>query len=194
MRQPLTAEQFFAAAAFFLIFVSRSWASIAISLTLAFFWAWLALTYHLLFFARINLLAYAFSGLSFIGAFIFLWQGVIRHRLRFAWRADARSSIGVAPGRLRPSHLSRLVVVGWTPLSCPANLWPPLPHDDLYRGPSRIFGAAVSPQSLHRPRIMVCDGNASRLSSRRPARSFSYCRGGCRPGTVGAVTRAGWPS
>jgi len=116
MRLPFTAEQFFAvfrdyndavwpaqvvlvglaAAAFFLIFVSRSWASIAISLTLAFFWAWLALTYHLLFFARINLLAYAFSGLSFIGAFIFLWQGVIRHRLRFAWRADARSSIGVA--------------------------------------------------------------------------------------------------
>lgn len=72
----------------------QRWSGIAISGILAFLWAWLALAYHLAFFARINPLAYAFSALSMIGALVFLWHGVIRRRLRFAWTGGGRAIAG----------------------------------------------------------------------------------------------------
>lgn len=78
----------------FLVLVPRRWAGAAVSLALAFLWAWLALAYHLAFFTSINPLAYVFSGVSLVGALIFLWQGVIRHRLKFAWNGGTRGVCG----------------------------------------------------------------------------------------------------
>ena len=67
-----------------------------VSAILAFLWAWLALAYHVAFFAAINPLAYAFAALSLLGAAAFAWQGVVRGRLRFRPAADARTALGVA--------------------------------------------------------------------------------------------------
>ena len=81
------------AAIIFLLRPSR-WTSIAVSSILAFLWAWIALAYHLAFFARINPLAYVFSGISLVGAVVFLWQGVVHRRLQFAWGGGPRAAIG----------------------------------------------------------------------------------------------------
>ena len=115
MELPFTAEQFFgvfreyneavwpaqalllglALAALAVMLIQSSWSGPVVSLILAFFWAWLAVAYHFLFFSRINPLAYAFGGLSLAGALLLLWEGVIRRRLQFAWVGGARVATGV---------------------------------------------------------------------------------------------------
>jgi len=67
---------------------------VGVSAILAFLWAWLAVVYHLSFFARINPLAYVFSGVSLAGALTFLWQGIVQRRLRFAWVGGSRAFVG----------------------------------------------------------------------------------------------------
>lgn len=67
-----------------------------ISLILALLWAWLALVYHLVFFTQINPLAYFFAALSLAGACVFLWQGVVRQGLDFAWVGGYRALVGVS--------------------------------------------------------------------------------------------------
>ena len=78
-----------------LVLRPRPWTGRVISGILAFLWFWLALAYHLAFFSRINPLAYGFSLVSLIGAFVFVWQGLIRRRLEFAWRWGPRAILGV---------------------------------------------------------------------------------------------------
>ena len=115
MQLPFTVEQFFgvfreynetlwpaqvfltalALAAIVLVLVPRRWSGVAISAILAFLWAWLGVAYHLAFFAAINPLAYAFSGISIAGAVVFVWQGVVRGRLVFRWGGGMRAALGV---------------------------------------------------------------------------------------------------
>ena len=116
MHLPFTVEQFYAVfgsyneavwpaqwllfalalAAVILLFVPRRWNARAISAILAGLWAWMAVAYHFAFFARINPLAYAFGVASLMGAWMFVWDGVILGRLRFALRRRATDWIGVA--------------------------------------------------------------------------------------------------
>ena len=77
-----------------LVIRPRDWSGVVLSGILAFLWAWLALAYHLAFFAAINPLAYAFSALSLVGAFVFFWQGVVRRRLQFSWVGGVRAVVG----------------------------------------------------------------------------------------------------
>lgn len=113
---PFTREQFFAIfgdynlavwpmplvltalalAAIGLVFARRSWSGRAIAAILAFFWAWIAIAYHGAHFTRINPLAYGFAAVSFCGALVFAWQGVIRGSMRFGWSGGWRSAVGVA--------------------------------------------------------------------------------------------------
>lgn len=116
MRLPFTTEQFYAVfrdyntalwpapivltvlglVAVGLVFVPRRSSGAGIAAILAFLWAWMGLAYHLAFFSAINPLAYAFAGLSLLGAAAFLWQGVLRRRLTFAWVGGARGTVGSA--------------------------------------------------------------------------------------------------
>lgn len=84
-----------AAVALVLVFVPQDWSGLAVSYILAFLWAWLAVAYHFLLFSRINPLAYAFGGMSLAGALVFVWQGAIRRRLRFAWVGGICGASGV---------------------------------------------------------------------------------------------------
>lgn len=104
MQLPFTAEQFFdvfrsyneavwptqlllfglALFAIYLVLVPHRWSGRTVSLILGFLWAWIALAYHLSFFAGINKLAYAFAAISMAGALTFFWQGVLHNRLQFA--------------------------------------------------------------------------------------------------------------
>lgn len=85
-----------AAVALGCVFRPRPWSGALIAGVLSFLWVWLALAYHLAFFARINPLAYVFSGVSLAGALAFFWQGVIRRRLHFAWQRGALTYAGLA--------------------------------------------------------------------------------------------------
>ena len=74
----------------------RRWSGVAISAILAFLWAWIAVAYHLVFFARINPAAYLFAGAALCGAAVFVWDGVIRGRLNLCWMGGPRSYAGAA--------------------------------------------------------------------------------------------------
>lgn len=116
MALPFTSEQFFAvfgayneavwpaqslllalaAVVLALVALPRAWSGRAVSAILAFLWAWLALAYHLAFFAAINPLAYVFAAVSVAGALVFLWQGVVRGALRFRLARSGRVAVGIA--------------------------------------------------------------------------------------------------
>lgn len=113
---PFTAEQFFdvfrayneavwpapvlllalAVAALVIVAWQRPWSGRVVSAILGFFWAWIAVAYHLAHFASINPLAYAFAAVSAAGAGVFVWQGVARGRLRFRFSGSARAVGGAA--------------------------------------------------------------------------------------------------
>jgi hypothetical protein len=71
------------------------WSGVAVSAVLGILWAWIALAYHLAFFARISPAAYGFAALSAAGAAVFVWQGVIRRRLAFRWVPGLKAMTGV---------------------------------------------------------------------------------------------------
>lgn len=77
-----------------LVMTSHRWTHVAVPGILAVLWAWLAVVYHIAFFAPINSLAYAFAALSLVGAAVFVWDGVVRRRLRFEWSGGLRSWVG----------------------------------------------------------------------------------------------------
>jgi hypothetical protein len=73
---------------------SQPWTGVAVSASLGFLWAWIALAYHLAFFTRINPVAYGFAVRSAAGAVVFIWQGVVRRRLDFRWVPGLRATTG----------------------------------------------------------------------------------------------------
>ena len=73
----------------------QPWTGVAVSAGLGFLWAWIALVYHLAFFTRISPAAYGFAALSATGAFVFIWQGVVRRRIAFQWVPGLRATSGV---------------------------------------------------------------------------------------------------
>jgi len=82
-------------AAVVLVLVARRGSGVAVSAILGALWAWIAVVYHLAFFARVSPPAYGFAALSAAGAAVFIWQGVIRRRLTFKWTSDLKSAAGV---------------------------------------------------------------------------------------------------
>lgn len=78
-----------------LLFRQERRAGRLISAILATLWAWMAVAYHFAFFTRINPLAFAFSIVSLMAAWLFLWEGVILARLCFMRRSDGLSRVGV---------------------------------------------------------------------------------------------------
>jgi hypothetical protein len=73
----------------------RPWSGVAVSAVLGVLWAWIALAYHLAFFARISPAAYGFAAFSAAGAAVFVWQGVIRRTLAFRWVPGLKATAGV---------------------------------------------------------------------------------------------------
>lgn len=68
----------------------------AVSAILAGLWAWMAIAYHLAFFAAINPAALLFAALFLAGAVSFAWSGVWRCGLRFGWPGAPRGVLGTA--------------------------------------------------------------------------------------------------
>jgi hypothetical protein len=84
-----------------LVVVGLAWlpgrrSGVAVSAILGALWAWIAVAYHLAFFARVRPLACGFAALSAAGSVVFFWQGVIKRRLTFQCASDLKSIAGAA--------------------------------------------------------------------------------------------------
>ncbi len=77
-----------------LVVFPRRWTGIGVSAILTFFWAWMGIAYHLVFFTSINPLAYVFAIIFIIAAVIFFWLGIVRKRLEFYLVFGANTFIG----------------------------------------------------------------------------------------------------
>lgn len=62
---------------------------------LAFFWLWMGIIYHLVYFSRINKAAMLFGTLFIIQAIIFLYFGFIKNNLRFRLTTDMYGIMGI---------------------------------------------------------------------------------------------------
>ena len=66
-----------------------------ILLILIFFWFWMGIVYHILFFSSINPLAYAFGVLFIIEACLLIYLGVIKKQAGFSLTKDMYTLIGL---------------------------------------------------------------------------------------------------
>ncbi|MGD8428731.1 MAG: DUF6064 family protein [Balneolaceae bacterium] len=67
-----------------------------ISVILGFFWLWIGIIYHLMFFSAINKAAYVFGALFIIQGLLFLFAGFATRKLRFQYRNDVYGITGIA--------------------------------------------------------------------------------------------------
>jgi hypothetical protein len=59
-----------------------------ISTIFAFFWLWMGIAYHLVFFTAINKAAYVFGSLFIVQSMLFIIPGVLQNKLSFKMHAD----------------------------------------------------------------------------------------------------------
>lgn len=65
-----------------------------ISALLAFFWLWMGVGYHLLFFSLINQMAFLFGAFFIFQSAILFYSGVIEQKLSFHFRFDTLGAVG----------------------------------------------------------------------------------------------------
>ena len=68
--------------------------SVAISLFLAGLWLWTGIVYHIVFFSLINPAAFIFGGLCVVQGALFIYYGVVRRAISFAYRRDLKGMTG----------------------------------------------------------------------------------------------------
>lgn len=69
--------------AIFYVFKKTPVSDKIISAVLSFFWLWMGIVYHLIFFTAINKAAYIFGAFFILQGILFLWMGVVKNKLSF---------------------------------------------------------------------------------------------------------------
>lgn len=77
------------------LFLNHSRKDIIINLVLSFFWLWMGIVYHMIYFSEINPLAPAFGALFVIQALIFGYFGIVRSRLQYRPDKTAYRVVGI---------------------------------------------------------------------------------------------------
>ena len=77
-----------------LIIKKHEKSNLYISLILSFFWLWMGIVYHILFFSSINKGAIVFGILYILQAFLFFITGVLKAKLSFKFRFDIYGIVG----------------------------------------------------------------------------------------------------
>lgn len=115
MKTPFTAEQFlevfrnYNQAIFPMQVVLYAVSTIAIYLTIkptassnkiisgimAFFWLWMGIVYHLIYFTTINKAAWLFGGVFILQSILFLILGILQNKLLFKFRRDIYGITGI---------------------------------------------------------------------------------------------------
>lgn len=65
-----------------------------VSIILAFFWLWIGIVYHLIYFTAINKAAYFFGVLFIVQGLIFLYAGGVKSKLSFKYHGDLYGIFG----------------------------------------------------------------------------------------------------
>lgn len=81
--------------AIFLAIYRTKYSNIVITLTLAFYWFWIGIVYHLMFFTKINTAAYGFAALFVIQSILFFYHGFIKHSLQFKYSHNVNGLIAI---------------------------------------------------------------------------------------------------
>ena len=93
---PLQIFFYFLAAAIIIFSVRKTAGSDKIvNLILTFFWLWMGIVYHLLFFVTINKAAYLFGSFFIAQGVLFFYYGVIRQKLTYRLTQDKLGVIGL---------------------------------------------------------------------------------------------------
>jgi hypothetical protein len=66
-----------------------------VSIVLSFFWLWMGIVYHIIFFSGINKAAYIFGGLFILQGLMFAGCGLIRKKLSFEYTKSAANNAGI---------------------------------------------------------------------------------------------------
>ncbi len=66
-----------------------------VSIVLSFFWLWMGIVYHIIFFSGINKAAYIFGGLFILQGMMFAGCGLIRKKLSFEYTKSAANNAGI---------------------------------------------------------------------------------------------------
>lgn len=69
--------------ALFVIFTNYSKKDVIINLVLSFFWLWMGIVYHIMYFSAVNPVAIAFGAMFIIQGFIFGYFGIFKHQLQY---------------------------------------------------------------------------------------------------------------
>src|SRR6478672_4987983 len=83
-----------AGAIVFLSVKTSVWSDKVINSILAFFWVWMGIAYHILFFSTINKAAWLFGVLFTIQGLLFFYYGVLKPGIRYKVRQDTRGLMG----------------------------------------------------------------------------------------------------
>src|SRR5688572_8455711 len=59
---------------------------------LGFFWLWMGVVYHIIYFSTINKAALVFGAVYIIQGVLFLWYGVVHDKLTFRFQSGVRGS------------------------------------------------------------------------------------------------------
>lgn len=78
-----------------LIFRNSNYTNTIVTLILAFFWLWMGLVYHIIFFAQINPAAYVFGALFIFESILLLYYGIIRKEIKLFYNKDIYSYSGI---------------------------------------------------------------------------------------------------
>lgn len=93
---PLQIVFYFAAfLCIYFLFAGNKNATRIISIALAFFWLWMGVVYHIIFFSEINKAAYIFGGLFILQGIMFAGCGLIRKKLSFEYTKSAVNKTGI---------------------------------------------------------------------------------------------------
>jgi len=86
---------FFAMAAILLCFKKSASTDNLITLLLAFFWFWMGIVYHIVFFSEINKAANVFGGLFILEGLLFLYYGLLNNSFHFRFRPGIAGYTGL---------------------------------------------------------------------------------------------------
>ena len=78
-----------------LTFHNSAYTNTIVPAILAFFWLWMGLVYHIIFFAQINPAAYLFGALFILESILLLYYGIIRKEIKLFYNKDIYSYSGI---------------------------------------------------------------------------------------------------
>ena len=79
----------------YFLFTGNKDLNIKISIALSFFWLWMGIVYHIIFFSTINKAAYIFGAFFIIQGIMFAGCGLIRKKILFEYRKNTYNYIGI---------------------------------------------------------------------------------------------------